>query len=270
VKVSVIICFYGQIAFLKFCLDALGSAGNDIDEVIIADDGSAADVVRQIGEFKTFYSFPIVHAWHQRQGPRRAATRNNGIRRSSGDYLIFIDADFLVLPGAIRSHLAKARHGQFVAGRCKYTTEEQTREICMEGVSEGLLEKIYMDLPDKPISREHREFISYGWLQRFGLVSPRKQTFGGHFSVFRTDIESINGYDENYIGWGGEDQDLALRFVTAGFRGASAIKKARALHMWHIRELEDKRWNEGPNVDYFFRRNIPVFCENGLVKLNKK
>ena len=46
------------------------------------------------------------------------------------------------------------------------------------------------------------------------------------FPIYKKDIESINGYDENYVGWGGEDQDIALRLVLAGFRGISVIKSA--------------------------------------------
>ena len=269
VNVSVVICFYERIDFLKPCLDTLGRSVDDIGEVIVADDGSDDGVVSQVKELANGYGFPVIHAWHPRQGPRRAATRNNGIRHASGDYLIFIDADFLLLPGAIKGHLDHAKPGRFVAGRCKYMMEAQTTRVFLEGVSDRLLETIYSDLPDKPIAREHREFVAYGWLRRFGLADPRKQTFGGHFSAFRKDIESINGYDENYVGWGGEDQDFALRLVMAGCQGISAIREARVLHMWHLRELGDKHWKEGANVDYFLRKDIPVFCENGLVKLTE-
>lgn len=269
-KTSIVICFYERLDFLKCCLNSLRNASNDFDEVIIADDGSGEDIVLQIEGLISQYDFSIIHAWHPREGPRRAATRNNGIRHAEGDYLIFLDADVVTLPGSIRSHLDAAKPGYFVAGRRKDTSEEQTRRMLVEGVSDKLLETIYKELSDEPIIKEHREFIRYGILRKLGLANPRKVTFGGHFSIFRKDIESVNGYDENYVGWGAEDQDMALRLVMAGFNGRSVIPEARVLHLWHLRELGDKNWEEGTNVKYFFRNKISVFCENGLKKVGEK
>lgn len=266
-KISIIICFYEKIDYLKCCLDSLKNSSNDFDEVVVADDGSGERVVREIKKYTEDYSFPIVHAWHPRNGARRAACRNNGIRHAAGDYLIFLDADFAVLPHAIKSHVDAAKPGWFAAGRCKYSTEEQTGKIFSGPISTGLLESIYAELPEEPILKEHREFMRYGILRKLRLASIRKQTFGGHFSIHKKDIESVNGYDENYVGWGGEDQDIAMRLVLAGFRGTSVIKNARILHLWHPKDMGDKHWREGGNTEYFLRKKISAYCDNGLKKL---
>lgn len=270
IKTSVIICFYEKSDYLKCCLDTLKNCTDDFDEVVISDDGSNKIVVNEVKKYVEDYPFPIVYAWHQRKGARRAACRNNGIRHASGDYLIFLDADFAVLPDAIKSHVDAAKPGWFAAGRCKYTTEEQIKCMLSERLSAEFLEKIYAELSDAPISKEHREFIRYGVLRKLRLASVRKQTFGGHFSIFKKDIESVNGYDENYIGWGGEDQDIAMRLVMAGFRGTSVIKSARILHLWHPKDMGDKHWREGKNIEYFFREKINIYCDNGLIKNKKK
>lgn len=265
-KTSIIICFYEKPDYLKCCLDSLKSCANDFDEVVVADDGSSETVVSEVKKYPEHYPFSIVHAWYPRDGARRAACRNNGIRHATGDYLIFLDADFAVLPDAIKSHVDAAKPGWFAAGRCKYSTEEQAGKIFSGPISTDLLENIYTELPEEPILKEHREFIRYGILRKLRLASARKQTFGGHYSIYKKDIESVNGYDENYVGWGGEDQDIALRLVMAGFRGASVIKSARMLHLWHPKDMGDKHWREGQNTEYFLRKKIPVFCENGLNK----
>jgi len=269
-KTSVIICFYNRLNMLPACLDSLRGSSADFHEVVIADDGSSIDVVNSLQELIKKYDFPVTHAWHPRQGPRRSATRNNGIRRATGDYLIFLDADFALLPGAIRSHIEAAKPGYFAAGRCKYTTEEQCQKILAEGASESLLETIYTKLSDEPIENEHRRFIRYELLYRLRLAPPRKVSFGGHFSAFKKDIETVNGYDENFVGWGGEDMDFALRMVRAGFRGTSVIKTARVLHLWHPTEMVSKHWEEGVNMEYYSRKNIPVFCDNGLISVEDK
>lgn len=265
-KTSVIICFYNRLDMLPACLDSLRGSSADFHEVVIADDGSGKEVVNSLQALIGQYDFPIVHAWHSRQGPRRSATRNNGIRHATGDYLIFVDADFALLPGAVHSHIEAAKPGYFAAGRCKYTTEAQCRKILAEGATKSLLETIYAELSDEPIEKEHRRFIRYALLHRLGLAPARKVSFGGHFSAFRKDIEAVNGYDENFVGWGGEDTDFAIRMVRAGFRGTSVIKTARVLHLWHQSEMVGKHWKEGVNMGYYSRQDRPVFCKNGLVR----
>jgi glycosyltransferase involved in cell wall biosynthesis len=264
-KTSVIICFYNRLDMLPACLDSLSVSAAEFDEVVIADDGSSEEVVKELQELVKKCDFPVIHAWHPRQGPRRSATRNNGIRHATGDYLIFLDADFALLPGAIHSHIEAAKPGYFAAGRCKYTNEEQCRKILTEGASEPLLEAIYASLPDEPIEKEHKRFVRYALLYRFHLAPPRKVSFGGHFSAFKKDIAAINGYDENFVGWGGEDTDFASRMVRAGFRGTSVIKTARVLHLWHPTEMAGKHWKDGMNMKYYSRKRIPVYCESGLL-----
>jgi hypothetical protein len=48
--------------------------------------------------------------------------------------------------------------------------------------------------------------------------------------------------------------------------GKSVIRDARVLHVWHQKELGEKHWKEGTNVDYYLREKVPARCANGLVK----
>ncbi len=265
-RTSIIISFYERISYLRCCLDALRHCARDFEEVVIADDGSREDTVARIGKMIPLYDFPVVHAWHPKEGFRLAAARNNGIRHATGDYLVFIDCDFLLLPGTVRCHLQEAKPGRFVAGLVKYLTEEQTGRLLKSEITGPFLEALYRELPDGPILREHRKFLWRTFLLKLGLISPRKQRCSSHFSIHRRDMEFVNGYDENFIGWGGEDEDIAMRLVKAGFEGVSAISRARALHVWHPHELRGKHWQEGPNVAYLNRDNVPFYCENGLIK----
>lgn len=265
-SVSIIVSFYERLTHLKCCLDALSACADDFDEVVIADDGSSEATVKALTEIIPSYPFKIVHAWQPKNGFRLSAVRNNGIRHSSGDYLIFLDCDFAVLPDTIRCHRDNARAGRFLAGLCKYLPEDATQQLMEQGISSPRLEKCYSGLPERPITREHRKFFRYSILIRFHLANSRKQRCSSHFSIHRKDMEAINGYDENFVGWGGEDEDISQRMVKAGFRGHSIIRDAKVLHLWHPKELGNKHWKEGSNVDYLNRKNIPAYCENGLTK----
>jgi glycosyltransferase involved in cell wall biosynthesis len=267
--VSIIVSFYERLEHLKCCLDALALCSTDFDEVVIADDGSKDATVHRLKEMIARYAFPITHVTHPKNGFRLSATRNNGIRHSRGDYLVFLDCDFLVLPDTIQYHVRAAKPGRFVAGSCKYLTEEQSRIILDSAISHDLLEHYYRKLPDRDIITQHRRYIKRSILIRLHLASPRKQSVGGHFSAYKKDIELINGYDENFVGWGGEDEDLGVRLAAAGIYCISAVRYARVMHIWHPSELKAaiaSDWKKGTISDYVNRQKISFFCENGLRK----
>ncbi len=260
--------FYERLEHLRCCLDSLRSCSPDFDEVVVTDDGSSEQTVHRLREIIRRYTFPIRHIWQPRQGFRVAAARNNGIRQARGNYLIFIDSDIMFLPGAVKAHRRLAKQGRFVAGHCKYLTEEQSARVLQSSTSPSLLELLYRGSSDREIKKQHRRFIKRTFLMRLRLASPQKQSLGGHFSLHRRDIECVNGYDENFVGWGGEDEDLGIRLVRAGILGRSAIRYARALHVLHPKELGDMHWTKGPNIEYFENENRPIFCENGLIKVS--
>lgn len=263
---SIIICFYERLTHLKHCLDSLRFSQDDFDEVVISDDGSSVETVRALHKLIADYDFPIRHIWQEKKEFRVAAARNNGIRNAKGDYLIFFDCDLLILPGTIREHLKQARRKRFVAGSCKYLAEQPTAALFQNGVTAESLEKLYDSLPGEHLRREHNKFNQRTWLMRLSLLSPRKQSLGGHFSIHREDIEYINGYDENFVGWGGEDEDLGIRLVMAGIYCRTAILHVKTLHLWHPRELGSRDWQQGTNMEYF-RKERPFRCQNGLEKL---
>ena len=266
-KTTIIICFYERLKYLKYCLDSIRDQSEYFDEVIIGDDGSGESSVRQLKSMIHGYDFPIIHVSQHKNGFRPAAARNNGIRHASGDYLIFLDCDFVVLPGAIKHHVDASKPGRFVAGLCKYLDEKQTNRMFREKVSDRQLEDLYQSLPEEPILKDHRRFIRHRIFFKLGLASAEKQRLSSHFSIHREDIERVNGYDENFVGWGGEDEDLAIRLAKSGLKGKSIIQKARVLHLWHPKEIGNKHWKYGTNIEYLKRKNIPFFCENGLIKI---
>lgn len=268
-KTSIIICFYERLQHLKCCLDSLKSCSENFDEVIIADDGSEESCVQKVKEMIAHYDFRVIHVWQPKAGFRLAASRNNGIRNTRCDYLVFLDCDFLVTPGSINYHLKFAKPKRFVVSHYKYLTEKQTNKVFNTNISEQLIKKLDQQLPINGVIKEHRKFVKNTILRRLHLISFRKLSLGGFYSIHRKDIEHINGYDENFIGWGGEDEDLGRRLIKAGIYGKSVTPYARALHMWHPRETGNKHWKDGPNIEYFNRKNIPFFCENGLIKKGK-
>jgi GT2 family glycosyltransferase len=264
--VSVIVCFHERVQHLLRCLDALELNREYFDEVVISDDGSKPETVAAVKAELDRYSFPIEYAWRKSERFELAAARNQGVRAAKGDYLVIYDCDFLSLPDTIKTHVALRKRGRFVAGRCKYLSEGETDELfAQEPLTAEYLETLYAKQSDAELRKLNFRYARRNLLTRLKLASAEKHSIGSHISIYRDDLEKVNGYDENYVGWGGEDNDLGKRLVAAGIMCIPALTKARLMHMWHPKELGDKDWAEGANVEYYQRKNRLFRCANGLV-----
>jgi predicted glycosyltransferase involved in capsule biosynthesis len=67
---------------------------------------------------------------------------------------------------------------------------------------------------------------------------------GCNFAAFRTDIERVNGFDEDFAGWGYEDSDFAVRLITSGVRLKNGRLATNVYHLWH---RENDRSTKGEN-----------------------
>ena len=265
--VSVIICFYERTQHLFRCLDSLEFNRDYFDEVVISDDGSC-ETVRQLVQSKLAeYSYPITYSFRESGRFELAAARNNGIRSSKGDYLIIFDCDFLCMPDTIKQHIKLRKKGRFVSGRCKYLSEELTRLLFNKKKLTGeYLEELYRFEDDSELKKINFRCQKRNFFTRIGIYGAKKHVIGSHISISRDDLYRVNGYDESFTGWGGEDNDLGHRLVQSGLLCIPAMTKTRVLHMWHSKELGDKHWKEGDNAHRFSKHRIIQYCTNGLNK----
>ena len=105
IKATIIAAFYNRIDFLKLVLAGLERQTEKNFELIIADDGSSENVVREINKIIPVHSFPIKHIWQEDKGFRKNKILNKAITESESDYLIFVDADCVPHRSFIEGHL---------------------------------------------------------------------------------------------------------------------------------------------------------------------
>ncbi len=60
---------------------------------------------------------------------------------------------------------------------------------------------------------------------------------GGLFLLQRSVFEQVGGFDERFLGWGGEDDAMTLRLMASGFP-LIEVGTAPALHLWHPRSAD--------------------------------
>lgn len=267
-KLSVLSLVYNRPRHVAFFLRALALQTRRPDEVVLADDGSDAASRRAMEEAAAAAPFPVEIVRQERAGARRSAGRNLAIRAAGGDYLVFFDCDMAPLPDALAVHEARARPRRVLEGNRFFLGAAETEALfSLDTLSAEDLERAFARGDGaEALAAEAAHRKAMAW-RKWHLARPHKpKLLGCHFSLFKEDAERVNGFDENFTGWGYEDDDFARRLYRAGVAPESVILRARALHLFHPSEAPETgtRHRDRPNRAYFRRWFVPVRCKNGL------
>lgn len=256
---AVIVTTFERPQHLRRSLASIASQGRVTGgfELIVCDDGSQDGTARLVTDFAADVGFPVSFITHPHAGFQPGRCRNDGVGSSVAPYLVFCDGDCVLPPGHLAAHAAAARRSTVLLGEPCYLDETLSTQVSVERIRTGNL------LATVPRSVRLRSTISTS----FHRYRRRRKLYSGFFSLWREDLERINGFDENFTGWGCEDDDLGLRLRRSGVRSASIMASTRSFHLWHPRHpSRTPRWRDGSNVAYFERRLRLTRCLNGLSK----
>jgi glycosyltransferase involved in cell wall biosynthesis len=228
------------------------------DEVAIADDGSGEETRRIVERFAASAALPVHHAWQPRDGFRAARARNLAIARTACEYLVLIDGDMVLHPQFLADHLQAAAPGTWRQGTRIELDATATRRL----LSSAELPRAWS--PGLGIRRR-----SYAW--RSAILSSLCSRAGNAFvatkgcnqGFWRRDLAAVNGFDEEFTGWGAEDKELCARLESAGVVRRTLAFGAIAFHLAHPPAARDRaaenrrRWLDS-------RRSGRTRCRTGL------
>lgn len=204
-------------------------------EIVVADD-SGPETAAVVAACRMRGDLAVGQVRQEDQGFRAAAVRNRALALTKVDYVIFTDGDCVPLPGFVAGHRRLAERGWCIAGNRILLGEQPSRRILDEHLrvhawSTGkwlhafLKGEMNRFLPVLPLPLP-------GWLRK--LPAGRWQgVMTCNFSAWRDDLLAVNGFDEEYEGWGLEDSDLTIRLLHAGVRRKSGRFAAPVIHLWH-------------------------------------
>ncbi|NLG35632.1 MAG: glycosyltransferase [Lentisphaerae bacterium] len=270
-NISVVTTVYNRPEHFRLMLASLAVQSRRPDELVVADDGSDEAAAAALNALLATAPFPVKMVRQEKDGYRLAAARNRAIRAATGDYLLFLDCDIALLPDALAIHERHAAARRLLCGHRGLLDDAATRALFAAGPAPARedWEQAWSQADKTELADAARLFRRQALLRRWHAARPHKpKLLGCHFSLFREDVERINGFDENFVGWGYEDDDFARRLYKAGAAPRSVIEDARALHLWHpsLAPQELKRHRDRPNRAYFRRWRVPARCLNGLEK----
>jgi len=239
--VTLIISFYNRIDYLKLIFAGLEQQSYRDFEVIIADDGSGTEIVREVKSLIKSLSFPVKHLWHADNGWQKNIILNKAIVEAESDYLIFIDGDCIPNRYFIEEHLKSKTTNQTVCGRRVTLTKKISTHINVAKVQSKcfhmsiFFQLLLPSIFGKEQTRiRHMIRIKNKNIRRLFLKDKNKGILGCNFSTWKEDLMKVNGFDERFIYPGiGEDTDLESRLKKNGVQMVSKKSFITVYHMYH-------------------------------------
>ncbi len=209
-------------------------------EIVVADDGSKDDVRSLIRELRASSPIPIVHVWQPDEGFRLNRSRNNALALATGDYVVMLDGDCFVNRFFIEDHVGQARIDQYVGGRRVHIDPSRREYVLRTG-------DLRINFFSRGKSKSTYAIRSH-WLSK--LFSTRGSAYsedfekiaGANMAFWRADAERVNGFNEVFVGYGGDDRDFVQRLTRSGLESYRLRHLAIAYHFKHQdrqREVRD-------------------------------
>lgn len=268
-KISVIVPIYNRLEHLRALFLCLLKQKKQPDELIITDDGSSQKVLDFIGDLIPKAQFKVKHIYQEDKGFRKTRALNNGVRNSIGDLLIFCDQDLIFGEEYIETIAKNIKNDIFLMGRAHHITEAEKSIILSDINKIATYNEIVQKIPSKyieTIKKMLKEDRKRRLLKTFKLAKRGIRLVGMSYALMKDSYVKVNGYDENYIGWGQEDDDFGNRLTVAGINGKELVTKNIQLHLWHY---SDPTKVHSSNEEYYYKRKEEIFskkdfyCKNG-------
>lgn len=250
-KATVIIPTYNRLQHLKFTISGLTRQLEPDFNVIIADDGSDADTKEYLESIKGKTPFEFLHIWHEHKGYRKSAILNKAIAKASSDHdiIIFCDGDCIVRKDYVSQHLENLKPGSYQVGRSVQLNEDFSEQVEKFTVELEKLETITVagyyplvqDNKSLLAARINIDKTNIGHM--LSVVNPNSLQ-GSNFSTYKRDLVKVNGFDEDYDGYGFEDLDLGYRLQNLGVRPINLMQQAINFHFAHTPPEHDQEKNQ--------------------------
>ena len=208
-------------------------------EIIVADDGSTDDTRKLIKSLCNKSPIPIIHSWQKDKGFRAAKSRNKAIAKAIGDYIILIDGDMILHKNFVRDHCSFSKPGYFVQGiRAKLSAKKvkkvfKTKQLNFKSFEGGIKNK------RNSVRSSLFSYLFSGTrlFKRLSMIQTCNMAF------FKDDCMKVNGFNEDFIGWGREDSEFGIRLMNIGIKRRDLKFKAIGYHIHHegiSREMLEK------------------------------
>ena len=214
---SIIVPVYNRPGEVKELLDSLMAQTVKPFELLIIEDGSKERCDHLLGHYRSFFT---IHYFYK-ENSGRSETRNYGMQRANGDYLLFFDSD-VILPPTYFEKLEAEMAADYAD--------------CFGGPDAA--DSSFSDM-QKAVSHAMTSFWTTGGIRGGKAVMEKfcPRTFNMGFS--KKVYETVGDFKDMM----GEDIDLSIRIRNAGFK----IRLIRSVFVYHKRRIDMSRFYKQVN-----------------------
>ena len=214
---SIIVPVYNRPGEVKELLDSLSAQTVKPFELLIIEDGSKERCDHLLDHYRSFFT---IH-YYYKENSGRSETRNYGMQRANGDYLLFFDSD-VILPPTYFEKLEAEMAADYAD--------------CFGGPDAA--DSSFSDM-QKAVSHAMTSFWTTGGIRGGKAVMEKfcPRTFNMGFS--RKVYETVGDFKDMM----GEDIDLSIRIRNAGFK----IRLIRPVFVYHKRRIDMSRFYKQVN-----------------------
>jgi GT2 family glycosyltransferase len=271
-RAALVVTTYNNPRYLELCLRSLAAQKCKDFDIFIADDGSQEETRKRIDSLRPlFKNQKVNHFWHPDRGYTKS-TINNEVFRHVKDYpiTICIDHDTIVHPLFVQDHLSihkKIPNACFMGRRVELgpwislTIDEDNVEEFCQGMSTKLL---ISHLRGETENAFRAWRVSSPILQKLFKRDRVPDLLGSNFSVTTELLYRVNGYNEDFQSYWGEDGDLFVRLRNVGATLVGLKGFAIQFHLYH-RRLEPNRESQARYVE-LLKDKTYIRCQNGITK----
>jgi glycosyltransferase involved in cell wall biosynthesis len=224
---GLIINTWNQPEYLGRVLKAVALQSSIPNEVLLADDGSDERTRTVFANWVATFPGSGTHVWQEHQGFRRARILNQAIAQAKSQYLVFLDGDTVPHPQFVADHRRLARSGTFVQGHRALIKKKGADWF---GLADFARERRRALLQWQLQGIKHAYRWPRAWQRRRNDLRGIR---GCNLAIWRDHLVQVNGYNEDFIGWGREDSELAVRLMNLNVQRIDVRGWALCYHLWH-------------------------------------
>lgn len=258
-KTSLLISTYNWPEALELVLLSVDNQTLTPDEILIADDGSSEETKNLIENFSKKSIVPIQHFWHEDMGFRKSIILNKAIAAAKYEYIIQVDGDCILHKDFVRDHKALAQPNVYLFGSRVNIQEKFLPKLFAS-------QKVKFNFFDKGIKKRTRNLRVPALSNLYKITNEISDKMRGcNVSYWKKDVIAVNGYNEEFEGWGREDSELIIRMMHNGVLGRRLRYRGIVYHIWH--QVKDQsRFEINDNLQEKALMEKSIWCIKGIDK----
>lgn len=266
-KASVIVPTYNRAEMVGRLLEQLTRQSMPTSEfqVVVADDGSSDNTKAVVASFDD--RLQVDYYYQEDLGFRAGIARNAGARMAKAPVLIFLDAGAMAGPDLVRRHIAAHTDDSVRRAVAGYAYGFNPDLAPPVGLADALAtrspEQVLAQYRDDSAFRDLRHATLAGVdFDMDRLAAPFTLFFTVNFSIRADDFWGVGGFDEDLVGWGAEDLEIAFRFARHGL-SFQYSREAWIIETPHDRDVPSRMKDFAENMALFWRKFPEPVVEMG-------